>query len=155
MEIITKINRNGDKMNLIKGDYPITDCINETGLWEEKTTKFIKDNLKKGDTFIDVGANVGYYTLLASELVGTKGKVYSFEPFEDNWLILSKNLGMNKIKNCVVFFAALSDIKGHKIKLFLDGIPGHNSIIDDGKRNDSVEVNNYIFDELNKKEKII
>jgi len=154
METLTKENVNGYEMQLIKGDDPITSSIMETGQWEEKTTKFIKDNLKPGQIFVDVGASVGYYTLLAAGLVGSGGKVYAFEPLEENWLTLSKNLALNNLKNVVVFFTALSNKAGPKIKLFGGSVPGHYTLVDSKDQNFR-EVNNDIFDKLNKREGIV
>ena len=48
--------------------------------FEAQTTQFIKEHLPLGGTFVDVGANVGYFSILAAGLVGNRGKVYSFEP---------------------------------------------------------------------------
>jgi len=154
MELLTKEKVNGYKMKLIKGDNPITTSIMETGLWEEKTTEFIKKNLKPGQTFIDVGASVGYYTLLASKLVGSSGKVYAFEPAEETQQVLARNLAENKIQNVVVYNCALSDNKEFKTKLYLGNAPGQNSLIDSDDRKFK-EVNNDIFDNIKKKENII
>ena len=154
LRILQLNNINGCKMFISENDHPIVDSLKDTHQWEEKTTKFIKDNLRPGDTFIDVGASVGYYTLLASKLVGPKGKVYSFEPLKENWLVLTKNLAINNLKNVAVFFTALSNKPGFKIKLYGDKVPGQYSIIDSADQ-EFQEVNNEIFDELNKREKII
>jgi len=154
MEIFRKENVNGLKMNLIPGDWPITDSIMETGKWEPRTTQFIKDNLKPGQIFVDVGANVGYYTLLASKIVGNSGKVYAFEPLELSWTVLSKNLGMNELKNVIVFFMALSNNSGLKTKFYTGNIPGHASTIGTEELTVEVEVNNDIFDRINLKEQI-
>lgn len=48
--------------------------------FEHQTTEFIKTHLPAGGTFVDVGANVGYFSILAAGLVGSEGKVYAFEP---------------------------------------------------------------------------
>ena len=154
MEKVIKEDVNGCKMNLIKNDHPITTSIMETGQWEKKTTKFIKENLKPGQTFVDVGASVGYYTLLASKLVGSTGKVYSFEPAEESQQVLARNLAENEIKNVVVYNCALSNNKEFKTKLYIGDAPGQNSLIDSDNRQFK-EVNNDIFDRLNKKENII
>ena len=50
------------------------------GFFEEGLTRAIIEKLRPGDTFVDIGAHVGYYTLLASLLVGAEGHVVSFEP---------------------------------------------------------------------------
>ena len=55
-------------------------------------TKFVKKEIKKGDTVLDLGANIGYWTCLLAELVGEKGHVYAFEPEPNNFQLLKKNL---------------------------------------------------------------
>ncbi|MEV8547008.1 FkbM family methyltransferase [Streptomyces sp. NPDC051572] len=49
------------------------------GVWEPHLTAFISRRLASGDTFIDVGANIGYYSVLASRLVGASGRVVAVE----------------------------------------------------------------------------
>lgn len=51
------------------------------GLYEMETSLYLLNNLTLGNTFVDIGANSGYYTLLASSLVGPTGLVFSFEPY--------------------------------------------------------------------------
>jgi len=70
--------------------------------------KFIKDNM----VIYDIGANIGYYTLIASKLVGANGKVYAFEPFPKNILYLRKHININKIKNVEIFEKAVSNFVG-------------------------------------------
>lgn len=151
MNYMIKENVNGLKMHLIENDHPITTSILETGEWEPKTTKFIKDNLRSGDTFIDVGASVGYYTLLASKLVGPKGKVYAFEPAKDNLDILKKNIEINGLENIVVYPLALASSSG-KTKLYKGKAPGQNSLIGEGEYE---EIESVVFDEFNKEKKLI
>lgn len=61
--------------------------------WELIVQKTLVDRLHKGDVFIDVGANVGFYTLLASALVGDTGQVHSFEPTPSTFAVLKENRG--------------------------------------------------------------
>ncbi len=65
------------------------------------------------DVVYDVGANVGFYTLLASRLVGRQGRVYSFEPFPNNIAVLNRHLRLNDVTNATVFEAAVADKPGH------------------------------------------
>lgn len=146
METIYVPNVNGFKMSLIKDDFPITAQIQATGQWEPKTTQFIKDNLKEGQIFIDVGASVGYYTLLASKLVGGKGKVYAFEPSEENYQILEKNVEQNKLKNVELNKKALTSFTG-KVKLFRGKASGQSTLIGEGE--------NYILVDTERFDKII
>jgi len=95
---------------------------------EEITTELFKNVLKEGDVFIDLGANIGYFSLLASRLVGKKGKVFSFEPEPTNFSCLKKNLEINNYRQARSFLKAVSDKNG-KIKLFVcDYDTGHHTI---------------------------
>ncbi len=72
----------------------------------------LKQNIHTGDTVVDIGANIGYYTLLMSNLVGNGGKVFAFEPEPKNFEILQKNLELNQIKNVIVEQKAVSEFSG-------------------------------------------
>jgi FkbM family methyltransferase len=69
------------------------------GVWEPDFTAFIERTLKPGDCFIDVGANIGYYSLLASRLVGQSGKVVSIEAVPRTFEVLRRNLELNHSEN--------------------------------------------------------
>lgn len=75
-------------------------------------TKLVKTMLKKGDTVLDAGANIGYYTLIFADLVGPKGRVYAFEPDPENFAILKKNIAINNYKNVELINAAVADKTG-------------------------------------------
>ena len=72
----------------------------------------INENLKKNDTFVDVGANIGYYTKIASSLCGPKGKVLSFEPLPRAYHLLKTNT--RKLENTIIHQCALSDSIGNE-----------------------------------------
>ena len=75
--------------------------------YEPYETKLILRQTKKGDAVIDVGANIGYYTILLANKVGNEGKVYAFEPDKTNFKILEKNIKANNLKNVVAINAAV------------------------------------------------
>lgn len=77
--------------------------------WEEPEAQAIEAVVRPGAVFYDIGANVGYYTLLASRLVGTGGRVVSFEPIVNNRARLQANLNLNGVSNVTVVEAGLSD----------------------------------------------
>ncbi|MCB1614734.1 MAG: FkbM family methyltransferase [Pseudomonadales bacterium] len=81
-------------------------------IWEIHETRLILDNLVEGDRFIDVGANIGYYTLLASIKTGNTGCVYAFEPDPLNFSLLEKNIKLNKRENVETFNVALTANEG-------------------------------------------
>ena len=85
---------------------------------EENTTKLFKQTVKEGDTVVDLGANIGYFTLLAASLVGEKGKVYAFEPEPRNYNYLAKNIELNSYNNVFAIQKAVSD-KNAKTKLYI------------------------------------
>ncbi len=88
------------------------------GIWDEPGTEFLKNNLKKDDIFIDIGANIGSYSLIASNLVGENGKVYAFEPVAGVFDSLLFNIKLNHLNNIVVIKKAILDTTG-TINLFI------------------------------------
>lgn len=70
------------------------------GFFEKDLTKFILEHIKSDMVFIDIGAHIGYFSLLAAKLVGSNGYVYSFEPTKNTFQILQENC-LNK-KNIVL-----------------------------------------------------
>jgi len=82
------------------------------GQYEPKQTELFMQSLKTGDIFFDIGANVGYYTLLASKTVGKTGKVVAFEPDKENFSMLEGNLKLNNCQNVEAIDKAVSDIDG-------------------------------------------
>lgn len=101
------------------------------GFTEYKLTKFLLKNLKEKDVFIDAGAHIGYYTLLASKLVGKKGKVIAFEPTPSIFKILKKNI-KNKINIIAKNVALFNKNKIDKIKFVDYGL--RNSTLNTYKR---------------------
>ena len=59
--------------------------------YEPYETQLILRQAKVGDTVVDVGANIGYYTVLLADKIGKTGKIYAFEPDKTNFEILKKN----------------------------------------------------------------
>lgn len=73
------------------------DAFNHGQCYEPATSAFLAHVLKEGDTFVDVGAHVGYFSCLAGVLVAPSGRVYSFEPDAYNFLALRKNRSLNGV----------------------------------------------------------
>lgn len=85
---------------------------------EESTTALFRKTVKEGDVVIDLGANIGYFTLLAAKLVGKKGKVYAFEPEPRNYQYLIRNIQLNGYENVIAVQKAVADKHG-TVKLFI------------------------------------
>jgi len=62
------------------------------GLNEPELYNILRNMLKKSDTVMDIGANIGFVTLALSRRVGNAGAVYSFEPIPSTYNILHKNV---------------------------------------------------------------
>ncbi len=87
------------------------------GVWEPNLTHWIEERLAPGDTFVDVGAHIGYYSLLASTLVGESGAVIAIEASPRIFSTLQNNLARNRAQNIRPVNMAASDTQG-VIKLF-------------------------------------
>lgn len=98
--------------------------------WEPDESRIVHRLLRPGDNFVDVGANVGYYTLLGSMLVGPNGSVYSFEPSPATYERLLRNIRLNTSYNITTFAKACGD---HASTLPLSCIssrnPGANTLL--------------------------
>lgn len=90
----------------------------KAGIYEEFETKLFKNLIQPNTTVIDVGANVGYYTLIAAN-ESRDVSVYSFEPEINNYELLVKNVEVNNFNNVKTFQKAVSNEEG-KIKIFID-----------------------------------
>jgi FkbM family methyltransferase len=80
-----------------------------TGLYETDVTELFLSLVVPGMTVIDLGANIGYYTLLASRLVGPEGRVFAFEPDPDAFLYLERNVARNRCTNVAAVNQAVVD----------------------------------------------
>ncbi len=89
------------------------------GVYEPLETEILIKEIKEDYTVLDIGANIGYYTLIFAKCVGSKGKVYAFEPDPENFSILSKNVEINGYGNVVLENKALFS-RTDKISLFLN-----------------------------------
>ncbi len=100
----------------IKIELHLNDWIQQNiyflGGYEDVELNLINQLLNEGDTFIDIGANIGLYSLVAARKIGEKGKVIAFEPFPLNNTRLCKNVALNNLKNISIESKAVSDQNG-------------------------------------------
>jgi len=93
--------------------------------WNERESVACCQKLiKPGMTVVDIGAHLGYYTRLFSQLVGSTGKVLAFEPCPENYPLLKHNLSARQYSNVQLFDCAISDQSG-RVPLYLS--PGHSN----------------------------
>lgn len=104
--------------------------------WREQSiANLMRNMLKPGDVFIDAGANIGVYTVLAARLVGPSGKVLSIEMMPDTANRLEAHIRMNRLANVQVIKNALSDVAGETLTATVQpGKHGQATIATDSSR---------------------
>jgi FkbM family methyltransferase len=108
--------------------------------------KFWKNVIKEGDTVIDLGANIGFFTCLFAQLVGETGKVYAFEPEPNNCKLIRKNLEINGYKNVVLEQKAVSN-KAGKVKLYFSYSSVDHRIFETDEKRDSIDIDCVTLDD--------
>src|SRR3972149_4029388 len=123
---IVLVDVEGSKMYVDSRDTGVAPFLLEWGVYEKYETALFKRLVKKGMVVVDIGANIGYYTLLAAHLVGDAGKVFAFEPDPYNFSLLCKNIEVNGYRNVIPVRKAVFSKSG-KMELFLDksNLGGH------------------------------
>ena len=137
-----KLNKNpefvefeGNRIYLLEKDSAISNALPLLGIVEPTTTEFFKKNIKEGDVVVDIGANIGYYTLLFSKKVGKTGKVFAFEPDPRNIPVLKKNVEANGCSNVTIVEKAVCD-SNEGVIFYLGGISDCSSICPRGPGNE-------------------
>ncbi len=96
------------QLYLHRDDKVMTPSISERGVWEPEEAAFLRGSLRPGFTFLDVGANVGYMSVLGGQSVGTAGRVIAIEPDSANVRLLRANLWRRGVPATVLPIAAFS-----------------------------------------------
>lgn len=89
-----------------------------SGSWENFATRIMANEVQKGNVVLDIGANIGYHTLILAEKVGRDGRVFAFEPDPWNFRLLNMNIEVNDYHNIIPVQRAVSNVTG-KGKLYL------------------------------------
>ena len=138
--ILKLINNYSEKVKIFDGSYLWVDPRDYIGAtifffrdFDKSISKLLSDLLKKGDVFVDVGASCGIESIPCAKIVGQKGKVFSFEPHEISYNLLSKSLLENKLNNVVTMpFAVCSNNETKSLSVQPDNY-GLSSILDYGE----------------------
>ncbi len=97
--------------------------------FEPETRSFLDAYLRPGDVFLDIGANVGLYTIAAARIVGIHGEVHAFEPCTQTFSRLEENVRLNAIRSVSCHRIALSDANAEaQLSLAKDGFDAWNSL---------------------------
>ena len=84
-------------------DEPDSLRLSVTREFEPSETRFFRGHVQPGQVVVDVGANIGYFTLLFARQVGPTGHVYAFEPEPRNFELLERNIALNRLSNVTAF----------------------------------------------------
>jgi FkbM family methyltransferase len=84
------------------------------GTYEEPIQRAIAGNLAPGDVFCDIGANIGFFSLIAARLVGPRGQVYAFEPVPGNAAAIAEGARLNGLRTIRVFPEAVGAATGRR-----------------------------------------
>jgi FkbM family methyltransferase len=107
-------------------DIEVGQHIFATGIYEPDVTAAISSCLKPGMAFIDIGANIGYFALMAAHLVGNTGLVFAFEPSQTNVRFIAASARQNRYHHLRVYPFALADVDA----LLAYNSMGSNGVID-------------------------
>ncbi len=106
------------------------------GEYDKIDSSIVRALVRRGNSAIDIGANLGWYTTLISKSVGHGGKVISIEPLPEIFNLLKKNIEINKMDNCIPLNIAISDYIGKGEIHFFSGEPDtHSSLNTLGRSN--------------------
>ena len=118
----------GSKMKLDLNDKGISKDLAVDGTREPESTNAIQNFIREGDVVVDIGANLGYYALLESRIVGGSGIVYAIEPSPDNIDALKENIKLNGYTNIECFTIGIGD-KEEIAKMFMSPHSNLNSLV--------------------------
>jgi FkbM family methyltransferase len=122
-------------------DHYISGDLLRDKIWEPFETEVFRRICFAGDVVADIGANIGWYSVLASKLVGESGRVFSFEPDSKNMQLLKKNLAVSGGAGPVQTRACAVSDRSSLEKLFLSETNlGDHQLFDDGGSRKSLDV---------------
>lgn len=126
----------GFKMCVHQRRDEISNVIAKTGEYEPTISAAILGSLAPGDTAVDVGAHIGFHTMLMAQAVGPTGRVHAFEPVPDNVALLRRNVQLNGFDHVTVHPVAAWD--GSVDSLDLNFQPeltgGHSALAREGRK---------------------
>lgn len=106
------LNVHGNALTVLPGDRGISRELSVYGTHEPRSTQLLKQFLKPGMIVVDIGGNLGYYTLQEAQMVGNSGRVIAIEPVTANFTQLSENVAANGYRNTVLHNVAIGASNG-------------------------------------------
>lgn len=116
------------------------------GRYEKETTDLFKKIVRPGMTAVDIGAHIGYFTVLFSNLVGPKGRVIAFDADKENFSLLEENISWERYQNVTLINKAVSDTNGTIEFYHFSSKTGSHSIIKQTAIAEKIIVPSVTFD---------
>jgi FkbM family methyltransferase len=116
--------------------------------WDRDESAFLKAHVKPGMTIVDVGANLGYFTVLCAQLVGPPGRVIAIEPDPYNFALLQRNVARNGLTNVTLLNRALAKKPGTAVLFKSASNFGDHRVCATADKRETVEVEVETLDEL-------
>jgi FkbM family methyltransferase len=132
----------GYKMYVSPSDMAVGTHIYGKKSYEFHVTEQMKKTLAPGMFFLDIGANIGYFSVLAAHLVGKEGKVFCFEPFEYNVKLLYLNARVNGFENIEIYPFAVAD---RRMLVAYDNVASNGAISEIDEDIDSVMKTTLVY----------
>ncbi len=148
IRLTTKVGETYPLLRLHDRAETVSNFIRQYGVWQRPITTFLISYLKEGDVFVDVGANIGYFSVYAGLCVGQSGRVHAVEPAPDNAALLAANLELNGLSNAEVHRTAVADFTGEATLFQGEFNAGAHSLLRKGDLAPGVEVPVTTLDEL-------
>jgi FkbM family methyltransferase len=121
--------------------YPLRTLIGRAlfmEVFEKQEIQIVERFLKEGDIFVDIGANGGFYTVIAAKIVGSSGHVYAIEPGIRELNLLRQNISVNNLTNVTIIEKAVSNKKGNaRFAISKDG--AMNSLLENSHPDQKIE----------------
>lgn len=135
-------------------DMIVSQVLYTKRVWDPYTSAVFRKVLRKGDTVLDIGSHIGYYALLAAEIVGKHGSVTAFEPDTVSYGLLKKNRSVNNYENITPINKAVSE-KNAIERLYINRLnTGDNKLIKDGTTKEYVKIETIKLDDFLKVKKV-
>lgn len=118
------------------------------GVYEPSFLKVIKENLKDGETYVDVGANIGQHSLFASRVVGDSGKVIAFEPVPKIYKQFKESVALNDFKNIQIHNLACGEAKKEMFIYMTESNMGGSSLVFGSDEREKEKINVVTADSI-------
>jgi FkbM family methyltransferase len=143
----TSVECHGLKFNIRPIDVPFARMLELNRDYEPATREAILSILKPGSTFVDLGAHLGYFTMLAARQVGPAGRVYAFEPSPGTRQMLERNLSDNHLTGQVVVVDKASSDRKEQLRFLNTDHPEGNGVALPGEHENVITVEATSLDE--------